>query len=63
MGRSSCTATNAVLWPTSLQRSEVEERFGLAIARGIVVAHAGHIFVVNMDGGCQFVVVLPLADV
>jgi signal transduction histidine kinase len=36
---------------------------GLAIARGIVEAHAGQISVVNKDGGCQFVVVLPLADV
>jgi signal transduction histidine kinase len=35
---------------------------GLAIARGIVEAHAGQISVVNKDGGCQFVMVLPLAD-
>jgi signal transduction histidine kinase len=35
---------------------------GLAIARGIVEAHAGQISVVNTDGGCQFVVVLPLAE-
>jgi signal transduction histidine kinase len=35
---------------------------GLAIARGIVEAHAGQISVVNKDGGCEFVVVLPLAD-
>lgn len=33
---------------------------GLAIARGIVEAHAGEIGVTNADRGCQFVVRLPL---
>lgn len=34
---------------------------GLAIARGIVEAHAGEIGVANVVGGCRFVVRLPLA--
>jgi len=34
---------------------------GLAIARGIVEAHAGNIRVVNHDAGCRFEVRLPLA--
>ncbi len=33
---------------------------GLAITRGIVEAHGGHVEVVNRDGGCEFRVVLPL---
>jgi signal transduction histidine kinase len=33
---------------------------GLAIARGIVEAHAGEIGVVNASGGCRFTVRLPL---
>jgi hypothetical protein len=33
---------------------------GLAIARGIVEAHAGEIGVYNAAGGCRFVVRLPL---
>jgi signal transduction histidine kinase len=33
---------------------------GLAIARGIVEAHAGEIGVTNAGGGCRFVVRLPL---
>lgn len=33
---------------------------GLAIARGIVEAHAGQIGVTNVDDGCRFVVRLPL---
>jgi signal transduction histidine kinase len=35
---------------------------GLAIARGIVKAHNGEIDVHNQDGGCRFVVRLPLTD-
>lgn len=35
---------------------------GLAIARGLVEAHAGQITVVNADAGCRFVVWLPLAE-
>jgi signal transduction histidine kinase len=34
---------------------------GLAIARGLVEAHAGDIAVRNENGGCRFVVRLPLA--
>ncbi|MGH9245306.1 MAG: sensor histidine kinase [Acidimicrobiales bacterium] len=34
---------------------------GLAIARGLVEAHAGDIAVVNDNGGCRFTVRLPLA--
>jgi signal transduction histidine kinase len=34
---------------------------GLAIARGLVEAHAGDIAVVNEDDGCRFTVRLPLA--
>ncbi len=34
---------------------------GLAIARGIVEAHAGDIRVVNHDSGCRFEVRLPVA--
>lgn len=34
---------------------------GLAIARGIVEAHAGEISVANLAGGCRFRVRLPLA--
>lgn len=34
---------------------------GLSIARGIVDAHSGQIAVRNIDGGCQFVIRLPLA--
>ncbi len=34
---------------------------GLAIARGIVTAHAGQIDVANVGAGCRFVVRLPLA--
>jgi signal transduction histidine kinase len=33
---------------------------GLAIARGIVEAHAGEIGVNNVVGGCRFVVRLPV---
>jgi signal transduction histidine kinase len=33
---------------------------GLAVARGLVEAHAGDIRVHNADDGCQFVVDLPL---
>lgn len=33
---------------------------GLAIARGIVEAHNGHIEVCNVDNGCRFTVHLPL---
>jgi signal transduction histidine kinase len=35
---------------------------GLAIARGIVEAHAGHIAVTNTTAGCRFEVRLPRAD-
>jgi signal transduction histidine kinase len=35
---------------------------GLAIARGLVEAHAGEIAVRNENGGCRFVVRLPLAQ-
>ena len=35
---------------------------GLAIARGLVEAHAGEIHVRNDDGGCRFTVRLPLAQ-
>lgn len=34
---------------------------GLAIVRGIVEAHGGGVTVHNIDGGCRFVVELPLA--
>ena len=34
---------------------------GLAIARGIVTAHAGEVEVANHGTGCRFVVRLPLA--
>ncbi len=34
---------------------------GLAIARGIVQAHAGEISVANVEGGCRFTVALPLS--
>jgi signal transduction histidine kinase len=34
---------------------------GLAIARGLVQAHRGEIDVTNQDGGCRFVVRLPLS--
>jgi signal transduction histidine kinase len=34
---------------------------GLAIARGIVQAHAGEISVANVSGGCRFTVALPLS--
>jgi signal transduction histidine kinase len=32
---------------------------GLAIVRGIVEAHEGHVCVVNTDAGCRFEVRLP----
>jgi signal transduction histidine kinase len=32
---------------------------GLAIAKGVIEAHAGSIGVVNVDGGCRFGVRLP----
>lgn len=35
---------------------------GLAIARGIIEAHAGQISVANTGGGCTFVVAIPLAN-
>jgi signal transduction histidine kinase len=35
---------------------------GLAIVRGIVDAHHGSVSVANVDGGCRFDVVLPLAS-
>lgn len=35
---------------------------GLAIARGIVEAHAGSVSVHNTDVGCRFTLVLPIAD-
>jgi signal transduction histidine kinase len=35
---------------------------GLAIARGIVEAHAGEIGVANIVGGCRFVIKLPLTS-
>jgi signal transduction histidine kinase len=34
---------------------------GLAIVRGIVEAHRGSVAVANTDGGCEFVVRLPLS--
>jgi signal transduction histidine kinase len=34
---------------------------GLAIARGIVQAHAGEISVANVSGGCRFTVAIPLS--
>jgi signal transduction histidine kinase len=39
---------------------EASGGFGLAIARGLVEAHAGEIDVVNESGGCRFTVRLPL---
>jgi signal transduction histidine kinase len=36
---------------------------GLSIARGIVEAHQGQIWVRNAGSGCEFVIRLPLADV
>ncbi len=39
---------------------EASGGFGLAIARGLVEAHAGEIDVANEDGGCRFTVRLPL---
>jgi signal transduction histidine kinase len=33
---------------------------GLAVARGLVAAHAGHISVTNERGGCRFSVCIPL---
>ena len=35
---------------------------GLAITRGIVSAHDGSVDVCNADGGCEFIVRLPLAS-
>jgi signal transduction histidine kinase len=32
---------------------------GLAIVRGLVEAHRGHVVVTNVDGGCRFLVTLP----
>ncbi|MDP9117901.1 MAG: HAMP domain-containing histidine kinase, partial [Actinomycetota bacterium] len=34
---------------------------GLAITRGIVEAHSGHVDVVNTDGGCRFTISLPIS--
>jgi signal transduction histidine kinase len=34
---------------------------GLAVAQGLVQAHAGEITVKNQSGGCRFTVTLPLA--
>jgi signal transduction histidine kinase len=47
----------------SARTTATDERggLGLAIARGIVEAHAGDISVANLDNGCRFRVRLPLA--
>jgi signal transduction histidine kinase len=44
-------------------RSPAEGRgsgLGLAVAQGLVHAHAGHITVTNEDGGCRFTVSIPM---
>jgi nitrogen-specific signal transduction histidine kinase len=39
----------------------VDDACGLAIARGLVEAHAGHIEARNHGPGCRFEILLPLA--
>ncbi|HZE40758.1 MAG TPA: ATP-binding protein [Stackebrandtia sp.] len=43
------------------RRSETGGGLGLAIVRGLVLAHHGDVRVTNIDGGCRFDVLLPLA--
>ncbi len=48
-------------WRAEPQRgtSDAGAGLGLAIARGVIEAHAGSISVANIDGGCRFDVELP----
>ena len=47
------------LWRGDPARSTTGAGLGLAIARGLVEAHRGHIAVRNVAGGCEFTVELP----
>lgn len=50
-------------WRGEVERTPGDGRtgLGLAIARGVVEAHAGSLEVANVNGGCRFEVALPVA--
>jgi signal transduction histidine kinase len=45
--------------PERSTRDDAGAGLGLAIAKGVIEAHAGSIAVENVDGGCRFGVRLP----